>query len=137
MNLKEFISENNLRKKEVAKLLFPTIGHPEQAMRRVMRGEAKLKKEQEDVLLRMVGNYDSMEFRIIQTETSEDKITLQHGAYTACIDFKTGMSTITYKEKLISSSLIHSKFLTIPEYIGMVKLVMKENSAKDGITNLF
>lgn len=139
MNLKKFIEDKKMSKREVASVLFPKVKHPGQALRRVLRGESELRDNQIQALHRMLGNYDTMEFTIVPQESAQDRITLQYQDYTANLDFVNGLSTITYKGDLISCSMVHSKYLNLNEYLRMVKENIDDNlkSKNESINNIF
>lgn len=126
-NINNVIEHYKLNTEDLAKVLFPTVKYPKQALDRILKGEANLDITQVEKLANYIG---VLVTDLFSTNTwkgfSEDKcLTLQKGQYKAKLNYN-GVYLSIYKDNvLIEQKISNVPNMTVQEFINYLDNLIK------------
>lgn len=131
INVNQIIKDNELDVKTVANELFPGIKHPKLALDRILKGEAFLDSNQISRLSILTGI--PIEFLFTErswkpTSNKKGIIDFSKGDYRVELNLTDGASCIYHKNKIFHEQLIHSKHITLSEYIKEVERIIESKN---------
>lgn len=137
--LKQLIKEKGVSQKELAESLFPGNKFPENALRRVFRGQTTLTADQAKIIADALGVPvdDLYACNGWRGKSSGKCHTFTKGDYVAELDLSSGMTRITYKGTEFCETLFHCPTITLSDFIDTVDSIIaihkkeSENESKN------
>lgn len=126
-NINNVIEHYKLNTEDLAKVLFPTVKYPKQALDRILKGEANLDIVQVEKLANYIGVLVTDLFSANTWKGfSEDKyLTLQKGQYKAKLNYN-GVYLSIYKDNvLIEQKISNVPNMTVQEFIDYLDNLIK------------
>ena len=126
-NINNVIEHYKLNTEDLARVLFPTVKYPKQALDRILKGEANLDIVQVEKLANYIG---VLVTDLFSTNTwkgfSEDEcLTLQKGQYKAKLNYN-GVYLSIYKDNvLIEQKISNVPNMTVQEFINYLDNLIK------------
>ena len=127
-NINSVIEHYKLNIEDVAKVLFPTVKYPKQALDRILKGESHLDIVQVEKLANYIGVLvtDLFSANTWKGSAAEDGcLTLQKGQYKAKLNYN-GVYLSIYKDNvLIEQKISNVPDMTIQEFINFLDNLIK------------
>lgn len=118
-NLKRLIRDRNLNVDELAKLLYPTVGHPAMSLDRVISGTSELKTSQMQALSKYTGmgldelfGYDKWNALVNGPNIHK----FHNGQYRAELNTETWTAKFWHLETLVHEEVLTSGAVTLSEF---------------------
>lgn len=120
--LKQLIKDKGASRKELAEALFPGNKFPENALRRVFRGQTALTADQAKTIADFLGVtvdelYSCNGWR---GKATGNKHTFTKGDYVAELDLSSGSTRITCRGTELCETLFHCPAITLSEFLSTV-----------------
>lgn len=133
----KIIDHFGLDKKEVAKLLFPTNNHPDQALYRVTNKGAALNSEQIDKFAALLDLpiddlYTPKRWKgSMGAENTMIFVCAYYKGFKIVVNLKTKITKIFHFESLMHEQILHSGELQLGDYLNTVELIIDKYERKN------
>ena len=126
-NINSVIEHYKLNTDDLAKVLFPTVKYPKQALDRILKGEANLDIAQVEKLANYIGVLvtDLFSANTWRGFSEDECLTLQKGQYKAKLNYN-GVYLSIYKDNiLIEQKISNVPNMTVQEFINYLDNLIK------------
>lgn len=126
-NIKNVIAHYKLNTEDLAKVLFPNVKYPKQALDRILKGEGNLDITQVEELANYIGVLvtDLFSANTWKSSTEDGCLTLLKGQYKAKLNYN-GVYLSIYKDNvLIEQKISNVPSMTIQEFINFLDNLIK------------
>lgn len=128
-NLSQVIEVFGLKVEDLARALYPTVKYPQQALSRVLKGEAELDALQIELLAQYAGVLVTDLYNVGASwkRSSEDgHFTFKKGEYKAVLSYKNVFVSVYKNGDLIFQEIANIPSMKIPEFINFLDNIIKK-----------
>lgn len=132
MDILRFIKVNKLSKRAVAELLFPKNKHPQAALDRHIRLGLELKETQLNKLKSLTNKVDSgFGHHTVGFKKRGTEMVFKTPDFKTTLNLDTMVSKIRTLDGLIDQTVIHSKGISIEEYLSSIASIINSKKSQD------